>query len=80
MYPGGSEADISAVGFSWRDNYWCNLLNEHAINGQLNEARQVAIAAMSIICLSLVIFWIHFPRSVNTSSILKYIMQVSGVH
>ncbi|HEV7621655.1 MAG TPA: hypothetical protein VGO09_07980, partial [Flavisolibacter sp.] len=34
-YPGGSQANNVSKGFSWVHNYWCNLLNEKAINGAL---------------------------------------------
>jgi hypothetical protein len=33
FYPGGSEFDTHSDGFSWKHNYWCNLLNELAIKG-----------------------------------------------
>jgi hypothetical protein len=46
FYPGGSQVDKNSFGFSWAQNYWCNLLNENAINGQHNSARPIAIAAM----------------------------------
>lgn len=31
LYPGGSQADKASTGFSWMNNYWCNLLNEKAM-------------------------------------------------
>lgn len=60
-YPGGSQADVYSSGFSWRDNYWCNLLDTHAINGVLNGARAYAIAAMIVLCCTLAFFWYGFP-------------------
>ncbi|MFN7116301.1 MAG: hypothetical protein ACK4TA_05840, partial [Saprospiraceae bacterium] len=35
-YPGGSNADHSAKGFSIVHNYWCDLLAIGAKNGQIN--------------------------------------------
>lgn len=36
VYPGGSQANLNAVGFSWAHNYWCNLMNERGIHDQIN--------------------------------------------
>jgi hypothetical protein len=77
LYPGGSQVDKNSVGFSWINNYWCNLLNENTINGQHNPAKPVAMIGMFILCLSL-IFWFLFPRQINVSRNLKLIIQISG--
>lgn len=58
FYPGGSQADKNAKGFSWLHNYWCNLLSEKGINGELNTGRPFALAAMAVLMLTLLIFWI----------------------
>lgn len=60
-YPGGSQADAYSSGFSWSDNYWCNLLDKESINGAINSARPYAIAAMIILSLTLGVFWYWFP-------------------
>lgn len=62
FYPGGSQVDQDSKGFSWMNNYWCNLLNDNAINGQRNYARPIALAAMCILCFTLVYFWYIFSR------------------
>jgi len=46
LYPGGSQANKTSIGFTWINNYWCNLLNDTAMNGQPNPARPMAIAGM----------------------------------
>lgn len=56
-YPGGSQADVHAKGFSWQHNYWCNLLNTTGMNGEMNTARGIAIAAMIVLLISLFSFW-----------------------
>jgi hypothetical protein len=78
-YPGGSQADPHAKGFSWIHNYWCNLLNDRAINGQQNPARPIAATAMTILCLSLSAFWIHFPVTSLERRQLVRLVQVAGV-
>lgn len=78
FYPGGSQADKNSTGFSWINNYWCNLLNEKAINGQYNPAKPIAITAMLILCSTLTFFWLLFPKHTNLSNNLKLIIQISG--
>jgi hypothetical protein len=58
LYPGGSQADLQSVGYDWIHNYWCNLMNDQAMNGQSNPAKPFAVVAMVILCLSLLVFFI----------------------
>lgn len=78
LYPGGSQVDKNAVGFSWTNNYWCNLLNENAINGQLNPAKPVALMAMFLLCFTLAYFWFLFSNKINLNNKLKLVIQISG--
>jgi len=78
FYPGGSQFDKNSVGFSWTDNYWCNLLDEKAINGQTNSARQIAMTAMLVLCLTLIFFWFQFPKYTNLSENYKVTIKASG--
>jgi len=78
LYPGGSGADKTAIGYSWTDNYWCNLLSEKAINGQNNIGRPVAITAMFALGLSLLTFWIMFPALTQLKKYHRFLIQVSG--
>lgn len=78
LYPGGSQVDKNAVGFSWINNYWCSLLDENAINGQHNPAKPFAMIAMFILCLTLIFFWFLFPKHINADKNLKHVIQISG--
>lgn len=78
FYPGGSQVDHNSIGFSWINNYWCNLLMENAINGQPNPAKPIAMAGMFVLCLTLSIFWLILPQHLNTGKISKLIIQISG--
>lgn len=78
LYPGGSQLDKNAIGFSWVNNYWCNLLNGTAINGQPNPAKPIAMAGMFILCLTLILFWILFPIRIGLNKALKLTIQISG--
>jgi len=60
LYPGGYDYDKMAPGFSWRYNYWCELLAEKAQNGAANSARPVAIFGMFVLAASLIMFWYLF--------------------
>ena len=79
LYPGGSETDKTAIGYSWTNNYWCNLLHDDAINGEPNTAKPIAIAGMFILVLALSGFWILFPRYINTNKAYRLIIQICGV-
>ncbi len=77
-YPGGSQHDPNARGFSWLHNYWCNLLNEQAINGLNNPGRPIAMAAMLVLCFSLAVFWYLFPIITRLNKTLRLLMQIAG--
>ena len=78
LYPGGSQVDKNSIGFSWTNNYWCNLLNENAINGQSNPAKPIAMIGMFVLCFTLAIFWFLFSRHINIGRFTKLTIQVSG--
>jgi hypothetical protein len=71
LYPGGSQADLHSVGYDWLHNYWCNLMNDQAMNGQPNPAKPFAVVAMVILCLSLLVFFIQFATFFVQSIIWK---------
>jgi hypothetical protein len=77
-YPGGSQFNENSVGFSWTDNYWCNLLNDDAINGEKNAAKPIALTAMIILCSSLTLFWWKFPQYTMLDGRYKLSIRFSG--
>jgi len=79
FYPGGSNTDKTSTGYNLTENYWCNLLNEKAINGQLNTAKPVAVIAMIILCISLSSFWILFPVLTQLKKSTGLLIQVAGI-
>jgi hypothetical protein len=54
-------------------------LNKKAQNGEINTSRSIAVAAMIIICTSLIFFWYYLPRVFNISRLNKTIITVSGI-
>ena len=77
-YPGGSQVDPQAVGFSWTDNYWCNLLDSRAINGMPNGAQPLAMVAMGILCMSLISFFWGIPTALSAGKGWKYVISLGG--
>jgi hypothetical protein len=77
-YPGGSQVDKNSIGFSWVNNYWCNLLNDIAINGKTNAAKPIAITGMLTLCLTLAYFWYLFPQRIDIHKYWKCTIQISG--
>jgi hypothetical protein len=61
------------------NNYWCNLLNSTAINGQINSAQPIAMTAMVVLCISLAVFWYLFPMISLSKTLSVRITQLTGV-
>lgn len=79
LYPGGSQADLNSIGYDWMNNYWCNLMNEFAMNEELNPARPVAITAMAVLCFSVMLFFIQFSEKATKSPLWKHIIKWGGI-
>ena len=79
LYPGGSQTDTFSSGFSWTDNYWCNLLDTKAINGELNGAKPFAQAAMVVLCITLAFFWFWFPVFAEMGKAKIQIIRYAGI-
>ncbi|HVK47395.1 MAG TPA: hypothetical protein VM488_06125 [Pseudobacter sp.] len=77
-YPGGSQLDQQSIGFSWTQNYWCNLLSETAINGLPNNSRPVAMVAMIVLAITLIYFWYFFPVQAGFAKPARILIQASG--
>ena len=78
IYPGGSQADTSSMGFDWRNNYWCNLMGEYGLNGIQNKARPVAIAGITILCGSMILFFFQFANHFVENRIWNTTIKISG--
>lgn len=78
LYPGGSQADINSVGFDWRNNFWCNLMSEDAMNGLENPASPVALIGMVILCSSMTLFFFQFADYFEKNRIWKMTIKIAG--
>lgn len=79
FYPGGSQLDKATKGFSWLNNYWCDLLDELAKNGQTNSARPIAIISWIILCFSLSIAWYFLPQLFSINTTTKRTIRICGI-
>lgn len=79
LYPGGSYHDRKAEGFSWMHNYWCNLMEINALNGQPNTARLTAITATFSLCCGVAFFYFLFPRYFIMRRFWKIVVQYVGI-
>lgn len=77
-YPGGSWNFSDDNGFSFLNNYLCDLLDDYAINGEINSARVFARAGLGILCFSLILLWFYLPQLFETSSVNLIIMWLAG--
>jgi hypothetical protein len=78
-YPGGSWIILEQKGFSFWNNYLCDLLDHYAINGELNPARHFARASLGMLCASLILLWYYLPGLFSVKSSNLTIMWVTGI-
>lgn len=77
-YPGGHDADPSAQGFSFLDNYVSALFQPLAINGEANAARIYAIPAMLLLCTAMAVMFHGLSRPVARKALRKAI-EIGGI-
>lgn len=78
-YPGGSYVNPDQIGFSFLDNYLCDLLDSNAINGNENIARIPSRIAFGILCLTLIFIWYQIPRLFKTKNFNHDLIRVCGI-
>ncbi|NND61651.1 MAG: hypothetical protein HKN48_00500 [Flavobacteriaceae bacterium] len=79
LYPGGTQIDSTTVGFSWFQNYWCDLMETEAYNGESNPAQPYALAAMIMLCVSLSVFFYKFPKYFYISPFWNRLIVIFGI-
>lgn len=77
LYPGGSISDSSSVGFIWSKNFFSNLFQEKAINGEPNTGRVWALIGMAIHCIGDGLFFIRMARVIAEKH-TKLVLSVVG--
>ncbi len=79
LYPGGSQADLDSEGFDWINNYWCNLMNTHGMNGEVNDARPVAIGGMFVLCISIAVFFWNASKGLRLNYVWQFLTWSCGL-
>lgn len=79
LYPGGSWLDVKAEGFSFWNNYLCDLLDEYALNGKLNPGRYLSRVALGFLCGGLLLLWYYLPNLFSRDNRILKLMWVSGI-
>lgn len=77
-YPGGSRLDPHHGGYAHLANFWCDLLDVTAYNGQPNPGRPIALAATWLLPLSLLPFWFTLPRLWPHDARARWFVPTSG--
>lgn len=77
-YPGGTNINPQTIGFDWTQNYWCDLLNTTAVNGNNNPARILALVGHLFLCSSLILFYSQFASKMANGA-WKLIIRNSGI-
>lgn len=78
LYPGGSVTFPQSTAFSWRHNYWCDLLTSPTLRGETNPAQPLAIITLTILCISVHLFFYLFSLRLSASPRWAKIIQFSG--
>ncbi|PKL45166.1 MAG: hypothetical protein CVV41_03485 [Candidatus Riflebacteria bacterium HGW-Riflebacteria-1] len=78
LYPGGSQADLRSTGYSWIDNYWCELMNHEAMNGQPHPGAVYAIIAMIFAGSAIGVFFYRLPLYCRTTAMKARIIRTSA--
>ncbi|MEJ2584504.1 MAG: hypothetical protein P8Z38_05495 [Robiginitalea sp.] len=79
LYPGGSWNDPGQVGFSWRHNYLCDLLDTRAVNGVMNAGRHWARAALGFLILGIAVLWYYLPDLTRGARRFKNLIRYAGL-
>ena len=79
LYPGGSYGNPDQVGFSFLDNYFCDLLDNNAIKGGENIARIPSRIAFGFLCFTLIFIWYHIPKLFKTKNFNHHLIRVCGI-
>jgi hypothetical protein len=79
LYPGGTRVEPARRGFSFCDNYWCDLLDATTYGGLPNPARPIALAAMMVLCAGLGVLWWATPVLFPAGSPRGRVVRVAGI-
>jgi hypothetical protein len=79
LYPGGSSAKPERHGYSFFENYWCDLLNATTVSGRSNPARPVGLVAMLSLSAGITVFWWNVPRLFTQARARAAFVRTAGI-
>lgn len=79
LYPGGHHLDHEYIGFSWKDNYWCDMFMPIAYNGVPNPARTWSIASTILVSFGFCYFFYIYPTYVKCGTITTKMIKFGGL-
>jgi MFS family permease len=79
LYPGSIRNGSVTEGFSFTGDYWCDLLDEIALNGEVNDARPAALISTIILSWSLSFFWYYVPLLFKEKRKFSFMTRIFGV-
>lgn len=77
-YPGGSQVDESATGYSWVNNYLCDVIASESYNQTAHPYYKAGLAAMFCLCGGLSMFFFYFPYWLDLKNFWKPIIKWMG--
>lgn len=79
-YPGGTVFEPDRAGFSFLDNYWCDLTAHTARNGAANTLGAAAAkAALLILALGVIVLWSLLPSLSERASRWRWATSGAGI-
>lgn len=78
-YPGGSVFNSAQPGFSFIDNFLCDLLDDFAMNGEINSAKAYARASLGSLSFAVILLWLYIPRIFEAGFWLHILISLSGI-
>ena len=78
-YPGGSEVKECSIGYSWEDNYLCDVLADVSHSNDHHHFHRVGLAAMICFCGGISMFFFYFPSWMNVQGPWRFVIKWMGL-
>ncbi len=79
LYPGGSQFSPTAEGFSFLNNYLCDLLDRTTVYGAPNPSNRPARLALFLLCSCLTVLWYYLPKLFKRKGLHLAVVRVAGI-
>ncbi len=79
QYPGGTYYNPGKEGFSVRENYLCDLMDDVTYQLEDNPSKLYARIALGFLCFGILLFWFYFPELFKGLTNRLKLMRVCGM-